>query len=188
MQNTNITDYQIYVFDDVIPCFLQDYYEGIVFGKVRDTELFPTVEFTVKHEPTAEENGFIPISFSHILKSSAKISEHLENFSKIVTTTCVAAGAPLKDILFARMFLITPQQTELDCYAPHTDLPYPHWVILYYINDADGDTVFYNSEGNVIKTVKPKKGRAVLFDGLIMHSGGIPKEKNRAIVNFDIII
>jgi len=183
-----MTDYQIYVFDDIIPTFLQDYYEAIIFGKVNDAEIFPTVKFTVKHEPTAEENGFTPISFSHILKSSATISEQLENFSIIATTTCAAAGGSLKDILFGRMFLITPQHTNLDYYAPHTDLPYPHWVILYYVNEADGDTVFFNSEGEIIQTVSPKKGRVVLFDGLIKHSGGIPKQKNRAVVNFDIIV
>jgi hypothetical protein len=177
----------IFVFDDVIPEFLQDFYEGIIFGKTRNTELFPTVEFSVRYEPTAEEHGHIPLSFNHVLKSSAKISPHLENFSKLVTHTCKHANLNFRDIFYGRIFLTTPQKTNLDFYQPHTDLNYPHWVVLYYVNDADGDTAFYDSSGNIIKTVTPKKGRVVLFDGLIKHSGGIPKETTRCIVNFDIV-
>jgi len=177
----------IFVFDDAIPTFLQDYYEGIIFGKTKDTELFPTVDFSVRYEPTAEENGIVPLSFNHILKSSARISPHLENFSKLVTHTCNRANMSFRDIFFGRIFLTTPQQSSLDYYAPHTDLNYPHWVVLYYVNNADGDTAFYNTVGDIIKTVTPKKGRVVLFNGLIKHSGGIPKDQSRCVVNFDIV-
>ena len=47
--------------------------------------------------------------------------------------------------------------------------------------------MFYNNQNQIIKSVTPKKGRLVVFDGLTLHSGGIPTENPRCAVNFDII-
>ena len=60
----------------------------------------------------------------------------------------------------------------------------PHLVCLYYINDSDGDTIFFN-KNNIIKEVSPKKGRIALFDGSIEHSAGIPKTSPRFILNIN---
>ena len=60
-------------------------------------------------------------------------------------------------------------------------------VILYYVNDADGDTVFFDGNNNIVKSVTPKKGTAVLFNGHILHAGGIPKKHSRCIVNYNIL-
>jgi hypothetical protein len=54
--------------------------------------------------------------------------------------------------------------------------------LLYYVNDTDGDTVFqYN---NSIKTVSPKKGRAVFFKSTIQHAGSSPSKTPRIVINF----
>jgi hypothetical protein len=81
-----------------------------------------------------------------------------------------------------------PYDTQLEHYAPHTDLPFDHLVVLYYVNDADGDTVFFNEKNEIIKSVSPKRGRVVAFDGRILHGGGIPKAGPRCAINFDILI
>ena len=36
----------------------------------------------------------------------------------------------------ARVMLISSQNTKLKHYPPHTDLPTPHSVLIYYVNDA----------------------------------------------------
>ena len=56
--------------------------------------------------------------------------------------------------------------------------------MLYYVNDTDGDTIFYNDNEEEIKRVSPKKGRVVFFDGSIMHSASTPTQTHRAIINF----
>lgn len=182
-------DKDFYIIDDAVSLFRQDYFEASIFGKIKNDSIRPTVEFTTKYELTAQEkDGTIPMSFEHILKSSPRLSPHLENFSQIAVSVCEKMDIFLKDIYFARIFLTLPYKTELDHAAPHTDMGIPHWVILYYVNDADGDTVFFDKNDKIIYRVTPKKGRAILFNGNIKHGGGIPKQYSRCIVNFDIMI
>ena len=78
------------------------------------------------------------------------------------------------------------QITKIKHYAPHTDLNIRHFALIYYVNDSDGSTVLFDENKNIIKEVEPKKGRILLFNGAILHGGGIPRNSNRCIVNFDI--
>lgn len=181
----------IKIFDNLLTPFQEDYFAAMIFGKTsqdKKQEVQPSVDFTVKYELTAQEENHVPLSFTHILKSSPKLSPHLETFSYIPIAVCEHLKMFLKDIYFARIFLTMPYKTQLEYANPHTDLVMPHWVVLYYVNDADGDTVFFDKNKNIIERVTPKKGRIVFFKGNIMHGGGIPKEYPRAVVNFDIAI
>ena len=90
----------IEVIDDCIPKELQDYYEAITLGMTSNVEVEPSVEFKCKYEPTAFTETTKPISFKHVLKSSAEYSNHLVNFSKIASTLMPS----LQNILFARIF------------------------------------------------------------------------------------
>lgn len=66
---------------------------------------------------------------------------------------------------------------------PHIDYQFPHKTILFYLNDSDGDTVFYKNDcKTVIKRVTPKENTAVLFNGLINHSSSKPNKNQRRIV------
>ena len=67
-------------------------------------------------------------------------------------------------------------------HEPHIDMKENHKVILFYLNDSDGDTYFYDKDHNVIDSVTPKANRAVLFDGSILHSSSKPVEFARRIV------
>ena len=185
---------QILVRDDIIPEYLQDYFELITLGVNGKTdrstvgELFRTIDYKCKYEPTAIENKNIkpPISFIHILKDGGTLSTNFSNFSLIPLQVCLALNTGLKNIFMARVQLICSQNTKLKHYASHTDLPTPHSVLIYYVNDADGATVLFDDNKNIIKEVEPKKGRILLFNGAILHGGGIPRNSNRCIVNFDI--
>ena len=95
---------------------------------------------------------------------------------------CMATSYPL----LARCFVSVPHETKLEHYAPHTDLNIEHTVMIYYVNDADGDTILFNDQGDIMKSVTPKKGRVLVFDGSILHGGGIPKKGPRCIVNYDV--
>ena len=77
---------------------------------------------------------------------------------------------------------------------PHTDLDregVKGISMVYYVNDSDGDTIFFKESpkefaGVLTETqrVSPKRGTAVIFDSAIIHAGQVPKiSKNRIVVN-----
>ena len=83
--------------------------------------------------------------------------------------------------------------------CPHIDFQkVRHLVVLYYVNDCDGDTIFYNlsdqddhrlEEMEEWRRESPKKGDFVVFDGRIFHSPSCPVESShRSTLNFDFIM
>ena len=83
--------------------------------------------------------------------------------------------------------------------CPHIDFQkVRHLVVLYYVNDCDGDTVFYNlsdQDDHRLEEMKewrresPKKGDFMIFDGRIFHSPSCPiKSSYRSTLNFDFLI
>ena len=180
------------IYDDLIPPYLQDWFELSIMGmNGKDPEqiLYPVIPLKCKYEPTALEDDIDPpLSFSHVLKSSAVLSPFMDNFSLIPRAYCGKENLHLRDILQARVFLTVPYETQSSYNKPHTDLPWPHTVCLYYVNDADGPTAFYDNKGKVVEEVHPKKGRLAVFDGLTVHGGGIPRNGPRCIINYDISV
>ena len=60
---------------------------------------------------------------------------------------------------------------------------------LYYLNDADGDTVFYNEDLSEINRIKPKQNMCVVFNSKILHAAAKPcNSYNRITINFMIEI
>jgi len=70
--------------------------------------------------------------------------------------------------------------------TPHIDSNNDHKVLIYYVNDCDGDTfVFCNDK---VERISPKKGRFVLFDGNHYHAAGLAKESDfRINLNFNLL-
>lgn len=81
-------------------------------------------------------------------------------------------------------------------HTPHIDSKDPHRVFLYYINDSDGDTVFFDEvysgdspkEFNELLRISPKAGRGVVFDGHTYHASSSPSNSEyRCILNVDFV-
>ena len=182
---------QITVRDDIIPTYLQDYYELITLGTYngeipKTNSRITTVPYTCKYEQTAQELLPNSLSFFHNIMGSTGKS-YFEDFAIIPELMCNAQGTEITDIMMARLYIITPQNTKLKHYAPHIDSSKHHYALIYYVNDADGATVLFDEQTkNIIKEVEPKKGRILLFNGSIYHGGGIPKTTNRCVINFNI--
>lgn len=69
----------------------------------------------------------------------------------------------------------------------HVDYRIPHYVLLYYVNTTDGDTVMI--EGNkIVERIPPKRGRAIIFDGSILHASSTPSLSPRIVINNNIQI
>jgi hypothetical protein len=79
-------------------------------------------------------------------------------------------------------------------FTPHVDLPKPHYALIYYVNDSDGDTLILDKtypdweNAAVVHAVTPKKGRAILFDGRHYHCGTSPANHDaRIVLNYDFV-
>jgi hypothetical protein len=104
---------------------------------------------------------------------------------------CVGADSIVRGR--ADMTMATPNNYE---HAPHVDFSFKNIATVFYVNNSDGDTVFYENkkhlEGDVfnrkdlkiIDRVSPKPNRLVIFDGHSPHTGCSPKKyKNRILIN-----
>ena len=91
-------------------------------------------------------------------------------------------------------------------HGPHVDYQFPHTTGLIYLNDSDGDTIFYNeiydptcklnsekyytdklkSIVTVKETFTPKENTFVWFNGLQYHSSTSPiTTQKRLVINFN---
>jgi hypothetical protein len=87
----------------------------------------------------------------------------------------------------------------------HINQKQPHLVLLYYVNDADGETLLFDKtindvedgdinmmyidekyEFNVVNKIMPKRGRILLFDGRTYHAASSPTTGIRCIITLDL--
>jgi len=71
----------------------------------------------------------------------------------------------------------------VDKYNPiHIDEHTPHLSLLYYINESDGDTIFFKDRKE-IQRVSPKKNRLVISEGIAHCSSNPIKTELRYVLN-----
>jgi hypothetical protein len=107
----------------------------------------------------------------------------------------------IKEIINARTFLQLPggNLNEKVDREFHVDYVKPHRVLLYYVNESDGNTIILKQRypfshgsisglttGDVLQEIEPKKGRVVMFDGSHFHSSTIPTSQLRCVINIDV--
>jgi hypothetical protein len=118
---------------------------------------------------------------------------------------CDRAGLPFNTLLRIRIGLFPRTMIEVPHHNPHVDFYQPHQSALYYVNDSDGDTVIFNEtyddvsqeqsipytkEGRftVGRTISPKKGRMIGFDGKHYHASMHPmKSASRIAIAFSFL-
>ena len=62
----------------------------------------------------------------------------------------------------------------------------PYFTCVYYVNDCDGDTLFFDDAFNVVDRIAPKKGTLVYFNGHFLHAGCAPKvSTHRCVININ---
>lgn len=107
----------------------------------------------------------------------------------LLLEACGKKNIAVKELLRIRIGLYL-KKNENSVNSAHVDRNVPHMTALYYPNDFDGDTVFYtdSTATTELLRVTPKKGRMVIFDGLIYHASSNPMtNSHRITVNFNFI-
>ena len=82
-------------------------------------------------------------------------------------------------------FNFLPKSNDNTFHYPHIDDSEENvYTALYYVNDGDGDTYFFDNELKITNTVTPKKGRMVLFNSNQLHSSSSPvRNEHRIVMN-----
>ena len=175
----------IEVYDDLLPENFCNFLEDSFY--TRDTRMavpfHATETLTDKRNGSKTDYGFFHVFFAD--EQSCPINSHLANFLLTpLYTLAISKNIAIKGIYQGRCFLQMPDLNPRP-QDPHVDIEdLPHWVCLYYVNDSDGDTIFYEDDKKTeIKRVSPKKGRIAFFDGTIWHSGSKPSFSRRGVIN-----
>jgi hypothetical protein len=148
------------------------------------------------NKPIKKNYGFTHVVFND--QNGGETSQYFKVFSPLVYFIEERFKISVNKLLRIRIGMQTlVDEKENTIHIPHVDCNYPHKTLLYYANESDGDTIFYeqfySDEKNIPKdfTIQKRiafqKGSAVLFDGLQFHSSSSPKFHNRRIainINF----
>jgi hypothetical protein len=69
-------------------------------------------------------------------------------------------------------------------HTPHKDGPEGYITALYYVNDSDGDTFFFDNDLKIIHKQKPKKNTLLLYKSDLIHASSPPNKTNfRSTIN-----
>jgi hypothetical protein len=189
----------IEIIENIISKDLQDYLEKIAItempyfyyenisgyeGEIYDTRFFRT-------------GGFSHVAYRDGKSNSIYYEEQL-GLKHLVNDIAEKFNVKIKELLRIKLSITTPvpgYRSE-NFNGPHVDLPTPHHVLLYYINDSDGDTIFFETPTDlskedlkIIRRITPKKGTCVLFDGSIYHTQSNPiTSQLRVNMNVNVIL
>ena len=171
------------IIDGILPQTYADEIERTLFNMsfpwylLEDITYSNTIQFD-NLKPEKKTPGFM-----HYL-----LCENIEspyfNFLKIIPHLALGVKFNYNQ---SRCFLQLPLNTRQEHNNIHVDNYMPHIVCLYYVNDADGDTVlFSNDRKTIIQRITPKKNRVVIFDGSIPHASSTPTKFKRAVINYNL--
>lgn len=190
------------VLDSCIDVNSQKYIHSHLMGK--ETNWKFARYFSYGDNPEVNDDGRKNMfNFSNIIFDHENINNSCEMFIDIVRKCSAKLPWDLNNVFKIRSELQLPIITEKTHGNPHVDchISEPYIVLLYYVNDSDGDTILFNQTTEHISTdqvlngnltemvrVEPKAGRILAFDGNIYHASGRPKSNYRCIVNYNIYL
>jgi hypothetical protein len=188
------------VIDDFIPLSLQEEIKNTMLGRYFPWSFLEDIT-SGSQEVTRLKS---PAAVHYFRDRGQTQSEFFSLVAPLAHLGAGAVGFKFTDVAKCRSFLqypLNPKSIEKEIDYLHIDLDKEHLVVLYYVIDADGDTLIVDKERepgvatldarvedyNVIQRVTPKQGRVVLFDGKYYHTAEQPSMGMRCIVNFDIV-
>ena len=189
-----MNDSEIIVIDNIIDPDYQEQIKSILLGEInyKDYE-FPWYYTKDVTKSDSQDSQKRP-AFTHgyVKLSGIVISEFHNIFLNLIKVCCHRLQMTTVDVIQGRSFLqlpLTTKKGKVD--TPHIDTDDKHFVMLYYVVDSDGDTIIYNEkveseEYTIKKSVTPKQGRVVLFDGGLYHTAEQPTKDTRCVVNYNL--
>lgn len=196
---SDIMTSQITILDKFLPKTYEDeisrHMESLEFPWFYNPNISYTPEMNAKfreHDANIKEgDGFV----SRLILDNNKVNGYGDLVKPVMYFVEDKFQMPLNHIIRARAVMIYKNPTFGDFYnVPHVDDTDEHLTLIYFVNDSDGDTIIFNelfcnkldfTKKTIAQRIQPRKGRAVLFNGLRYHTGSVPKNNNRMLINFN---
>jgi hypothetical protein len=187
--------------DDLIPKLYQDQIEAELTSSQMAwffrLEPGRTVSALGASGVEASYSGFSNTVF-HVENTGAPPSQMTALLLPLLFAFCDKANKPFNRLLRIRLGLYPRIMIEAP-HQPHVDFYFPHYNALYYVNDADGDTVIFEETSDEVpkaslpaylrddrftpaRRVTPKKGKIVGFEGKHYHASMHPMKATHRIV------
>lgn len=189
------------IIDNIIPERYQDSIEELMLGSDFPWYHLGDVTFPSDIIPGHRRT---PAAQHLFVEYGKPTSSYFDFLKPMIIIASQIADIEYRDIDLMRSFLqypLNPKMMNPDPDPLHVDNDAPHTVLLYYVNDSEGDTLITDTrkgdgprrkdlkvrDHNVVRRVTPKKGRAVIFDGDMYHTAEQPETKMRCIINTNLI-
>jgi hypothetical protein len=196
---------EIFVFDNIIEENLQDIVELYCKESTNNWECMENITFS-EDDVTFDADKFP----AKIIPSGNINEDSIKNIIELIQKNTLAK-TKLEYVKNYRIKINWTAPIDIDETIEykllHVDKYEEHIVIIYYVNDTDGDTlIFNNKNGNnskdfykqfdgtidinnfeLKKSISPKKGRVVMFNGNLYHYGKYPKIKDRFVINMNLV-
>lgn len=198
----------IFVFDDFIPEWYQDEIQKVLFDEAQWMLKYDITYARHIFDKLSEINPDLRPrpGFHHALVTAGQVVSPIHLFLKpMLHSACEKIGFKLLDVMLGRSFLQLPlSNIDYNIKDPlHVDSYDEHMVFLYYVVSSDGKTIITDCRSdfgdteenlvgktfdncNIIKSITPKKGRLVLFDGRHYHAAEQSKDSIRCIINYNL--
>lgn len=185
----------VYIVENVVSSLVQEIIKDEIFSLSFPWVLLDNITYSDDKEST-----YYGLNHTFLARDRGTLTPIFPYLLPIVTGCVERMGLTyeMKNIEAGRVFLQLPMGTESRQNTPHVDMLSPHWVFLYYVNDSDGDTVFFEKSSpwdtkleygeekfTEIKRITPKQGTCIVFDGSIYHASSSPTKNKRCVINFD---
>lgn len=188
------------VIDDFIPVSYQEEIKNTMLGRYFPWSFLDDITYGSQEVNKLKS----PAAVHYFRNQGQNQSEFFPMIAPLAHLGASAVGYKFNDIAKCRSFLqypLNPESIERKIDYLHIDLDRDHLVVLYYVIDAEGDTLIVDKERedgvvrldarvedyNIIQRVTPKQGRVVLFDGRYYHTAEQPSMSMRCIINFDVV-
>jgi 2OG-Fe(II) oxygenase superfamily len=181
----------LHIIDDFVKPRLQDEIEKIFLGNN-----FPYFYITESVDTTDTETAMSDVNtldvpqFFHMFILDGKINSQFYNTVAPVANKLLDVIDVDCSITRCKVNMNTIDSRFGNRYhTPHIDNAFKEQITaLYYVNDSDGDTLFFDRDSNITDRITPKKGRLVWWKGIQFHAKSSPvKSLNRVVVNFNLM-
>jgi antitoxin component YwqK of YwqJK toxin-antitoxin module len=186
----NIAD-KIQVIDSFLDAKYCDYLESLVLNATLPLYFnSATLPIYPPGKTGLEQGEKDSPQFTHMfLDNKVVFSNHWTHVEPIQFNLFAKTGAITTDSLVKCKLNLNPKDLSFEAnehFPVHIDAAEKGITAIYYVNDSDGDTLFFDESGKVIYACTPKKGRLVYFNNQIQHAGQPPKvSPYRAVINFN---